>query len=140
MDRGFVFLLLVHHARKVKDVEPTKWLSEVVHQSGLPSLSDIRAESTVECAELKAAAQVDQNAERLKHFWDQGDAVRETHGYQESFGGVGVPLPPIYCNDLEWVLPDHPSQRMTADQIEERWESSNRLAAQFEEFRDACGI
>jgi hypothetical protein len=141
-DRGFAFLVLTHHGADVPTDEPAEWLEETVRRGGLPSLSEIRTASTEECAALRSAAAAGQFEKRLQHLWAQGDAIRESHAYADGFGSAGgkVPLPPVYCNDLSWVLPNHLASRTTPDAVEEWWTSCNRLAKQFQEFRHACGV
>ncbi|MEZ6165360.1 MAG: hypothetical protein R3B67_13105 [Phycisphaerales bacterium] len=140
MDRGFVFLLLLFHAKQIGDLEVDEWLSEVLLQSGLPTIAEIREASDSECVELRATARVEHFAKRLDFLWDLGEELRKTHSYLDEFGGLGAPLPPVYCNDLEWVLPSQYLKFTTADELEEWWETCNKMAMQFEEFRDACGI
>lgn len=140
-DRGFAFLVLTHHGDEAPIETPEQWLEETVRRGGLPSLADIRRESTAECARLRSGAAAGRFEQRLQYLWIQGEAIRQSHGYTDSFGSVGgdVPLPPVYCNDLAWVLPVH-LKGTTAEDVERWWLSCNRLAQQFQDLRRACGV
>lgn len=52
---------------------------------------------------------------------------------------LSIPLPPVYCNDLAWVLPGH-LKGTSAEDVERWWLSCNRLAQQFQDLRRACGV
>lgn len=141
-DRGFAFLLLAHHGAKVPSDDPRRWLEDTVRSGGLPSLTEIRGASNAECSKLRSAAVAGRFEQRLQHLWDQGDAIRASHDYADSFGSTGgdAPLPPVYCNDLEWVLPSHLASRTSPEHVEKWWLSCNQLATQFQDFRHACGV
>jgi len=139
-DPGFAFLVLTHHGAEIPVKDSTKWLEDTVRKGGLPSLAEIRFASTKECEVLRSAALVGSFRQRFELLWGQGEEIRQSHRYMDTFGSSGssVPLPPIYCNDLSWVLPTQLSG--TTLSIESWWESCNRRASQFQEFRQACGI
>lgn len=141
-DPGFAFLVLCHHGAKVPVRDLTQWLGETVCRGGLPSLSEIRSASTKECDELKSAAVVGYFKERFDSLWSQGDVIRRSHDYIDNFGSNDgkIPLPPIYCNDLAWVIPKSTVSVTKPEQVESWWESCNQLALQFQEFRQACGV
>ncbi|HLP85451.1 MAG TPA: hypothetical protein VK157_13970 [Phycisphaerales bacterium] len=140
-DRGFAFLVLAHHGADIPTEEPAQWLEETVRRGGLPCLAEIKTKSSAACAELRSSAAAGRFTTRLEHLWVQGDAIRDSYGYTDSFASVGssVSLPPVYCNDLSWVLHGQLAKTTSPDEVERWWNSCNLLARKFQEFRHACG-
>jgi hypothetical protein len=140
-DRGFAFLVLAHHGADIPTDDPAQWLEETVDRSGLPCLTEIKNKSSAECVKLRSSAAAGSFKARLEHLWAQGDAIRDSYGYTDSFASVGdsVPLPPVLCSDLSWVIPSQLAKTLSPDDVERWCMTCNLLARKFQEFRHACG-
>jgi hypothetical protein len=145
-DPGFAFLLLVANGPRRDTAESlADWISALCRASGLPALKDVTTAAEAEAAELVASAHVGDLSSRLTALLKAGRQMSAKMdplhpAYEAVVHDPPPPLPPIFCNDLKWVVPPDCISGKTPDEIEQYVASSLAMARQFDEFVNACTL
>lgn len=144
-NRGYAYLVLVHHSLPVREVQNIdEWLEETLRSAGLPDLCVLRTEALTEMKDIGS------NLMLIKPYRARFDLLQEVGN--ENFGILGVHptidvvlnrlsdlhLCPIVTADLEWTFIGKQNTLQVEEDADGWWNLVFDLLRQFTEFTEAC--
>lgn len=142
-DRGFAFLALAYHAPQFESKPNREWLNRTCARAGLPTVEEIEHQSNAEAKSLWAGAHLGPYRTRAESLIAAGGEIRSKLGFIPAFRESGVnvftmPLPPILCSDVRWMLPATTPVPSTVAQVEAWVGRAVVFARQMDTFMLAC--
>jgi hypothetical protein len=142
-NRGYAYLLMLHHANPGEIPEVLEWLDGVVQRAGLPDLAELDVSIRDEIERSIPDPRFAPYPDRLKTLLDIGTSLMDLLGVVPRLSHLLENLDsfdfcPVVCNDLQWSFLGRRNPLHDEQAVEDWIDRTGRMFNQFSEFEDSC--